>query len=42
MFPTAWLIEQQVPLLFFLIALLTEPSTWANRATQAVHNRVFT
>jgi hypothetical protein len=29
--PLAWLFEQKVPLFFFLIAFMTEPSTWSKR-----------
>lgn len=27
--PTAWLVEQRVPLAAFLVALLTQPSRWS-------------
>lgn len=29
-----WLVEQSVPLLWFIIALLTRPATWSKRATK--------
>lgn len=29
--PLDWLVVQQVPLIWFLIALLTHPATWAER-----------
>lgn len=34
--PIDWLFIQEVPLFFFLVALLTRPTTWAKRTTQLV------
>ena len=31
MIPVEWLFEENVPLIAFLIALLTHPATWAKR-----------
>ncbi|UBF22727.1 hypothetical protein M1M38_gp034 [Halorubrum tailed virus 27] len=31
MIPVEWLFEENVPLIAFLIALLTHPATWAGR-----------
>lgn len=37
--PLDWLLENNVPLLFFIIALLTEPSTWSKAVIGALKKR---
>jgi len=37
-----WLLEQHVPLAWFLLALLTNPSTWTDRARTIVEKRFLT
>ena len=34
-----WLTEQSVPLLWFIIALLTRPTTWSQRATKLLQKK---
>jgi hypothetical protein len=37
--PYEWLLENDVPLLFFIIALLTRPSTWSKTVVGALKER---
>jgi len=39
--PLEWLVENNVPLLFFLLALLTSPATWSKRAGTVIKTFVF-
>lgn len=34
--PTAWLVDQEVPLVFFIVALVTKPHTWTNRVNMVI------
>ena len=36
--PLDWLIEQEVPLLFFVIALLTKPTQWSDAVVTTIKN----
>jgi hypothetical protein len=38
--PVEWLLDQHVPLLFFILALLTEPATWSKAVLAAVRRRL--
>lgn len=38
--PTEWLFEQNVPLIYFLFALLTRPAFWSQMLINAVQNRI--
>lgn len=37
--PIEWLVDQHVPLVFFLAALLTQPSTWSRVVVNAIRKR---
>lgn len=37
-----WLVEQEVPLVFFIVALLTKPMTWSRLAMKAMKKRFGT
>lgn len=37
--PIEWLVDQHVPLIFFLLALLSEPATWSKRIVNLLHKR---
>lgn len=37
--PLDWLFEENVPLFFFLVALLTHPATWAARVLSVVRSQ---
>jgi len=34
--PTAWLFDQHVPLIYFVIALLTRPSQWSKQVRELI------
>jgi hypothetical protein len=38
--PLRWLIDQHVPLIFFILALLTEPKSWSKAAVAMVNQRL--
>jgi len=37
--PVDWLFESDVPLFFFIIALLTKPSTWSKTVIDTIRSR---
>jgi len=37
--PLDWLLENDVPLLFFIIALLTKPAQWSKTVVTAIRAR---
>jgi hypothetical protein len=38
--PLRWLFDQHVPLLFFILALLTEPKSWSKAAVAMLNQRL--
>lgn len=38
--PISWLFKQEVPLVFFIIALLTRPSTWTRQVVSFIRSRL--
>lgn len=37
--PVEWLIDQHVPLVYFILALLTRPSTWTKTGLKLIQKR---